>query len=780
MFRAPVQGVHITERRLTVTHFGAFEVESDGASVTAVHPFSKDPDPSPIGQSLEAVRRSRVAKPSIRESWLEHGPGSHTERRGAEPFVEVTWDEALDLVAAEIERVRTEHGNRSMFGGSYGWGSAGRFHHAQSQIHRFFATIGGHTTKVDTYSTAAASTIVPHVVGIPFRALQAEFTSLPVIAEHTDLVVAFGGMPLKNSQAQHGGQGRHGLRGWLERARDRGTRFVNISPVRDDLADTLDAEWLPARPGSDVAIMLGIVHTLVVEDREDRTFLNRYCIGWDHLRAYVMGEEDGVAKTAEWAAGLSEIPAERITTLAREMASRRTLLNAAWALQRAEHGEQVFWMLIVLAAALGQIGLPGGGFGLGYGAIGSIGNGVKRYPLPSVPIPPNPADSFIPVARIADMLLHPGELFDYNGRTYTYPDIRLVYWAGGNPFHHHQDLNRLLVAWRKPETIVVHDPFWTATAKRADIVLPVTTALERTDIGGAPTDDFVFAMPPVIAPVGEARDDYDVFSALASRLGAGEAFTEGRSSGEWVRHLYETFRADHPDYPTYEELFDLGFVQHQETTPGEAHRVLFEAFRSDPEGHRLKTPSGRIELFSETIAGFGYDDCPAHPTWFEPSEWLGKMGRYPLHLTSNQPTTRLHSQLDHGVTSAEHKLAGREPLRMNPTDAESRGLSTGDVVRVFNDRGACLAAVVVSEAVRPGVVELPTGAWFDPIDPSEPGSLCRHGNPNVLTRDAGTSRLAQGPIAHTCMVDVEPAAEAPLVRVFDPPELRTRGGNPAR
>lgn len=758
-----------SRRQLTVTHFGAFEVESDGAEVTAVHPFAKDPDPSPIGRSLEAVTRNRVARPSIRRGWLEGGPGSATDRRGLEPFVEVSWDEALDLVAAELERVRTDHGNQAIFGGSYGWGSAGRFHHAQSQIYRFMHTIGGHTTKVGTYSTAAASVIVPHVLGEQFRALQAQYTSWPVIARHTEMVVSFGGIPLKNSQAQHGGQGRHALRGWLEQAADRGTRFVNISPVRDDVADVVDPEWWPARPGSDVAILLALIHTLVSAGREDTEFLASHATGWERFRAYVMGEVDGVPKSASWAASLAEVPAGRIEDLANDMASHRTLLTASWSLQRAEHGEQVYWAVVALAAVLGQIGLPGGGFGLGYGAIGSIGNGVKRYPLPALPVPPNPIDSFIPVARIADMLLGPGEPFDYDGRRYLYPDIRLVYWAGGNPFHHHQDLNRLRRAWQKPETIVVHDPFWTPTSKRADIVLPATTALEREDLGGAPTDDFIFAMPAVIGPVAEARDDYAIFADLAERLGAGAEFTEGRDAPGWVRHMYETFRQDHPDYPSYEEFCEMGFVQHQEDYPGEGHRILLQDFRDDPVAHSLNTPSGRIELFSETIDGFGYADCPGHPTWLEPTEWLGRPGPHPLHLTSNQPRRRLHSQLDHGENSLEGKVSGREPVLIHPSDASTRGIDDGDVVKIFNQRGACLAGAVVTDEVRAGVIQLATGAWYDPV--GGVGDMCAHGNPNVLTRDAGTSSLGQGPVAHTCMVEVERALDPPPVRAFELPEL---------
>ena len=762
----------LPNRHLTVTHWGAYELESDGTAIAAVRPFSEDPDPSPIGQSLKDVARSRVMRPSVRRSWLSDGPGEATELRGAEPFVEVDWDIALDLVANELDRVRSQHGNEAIFGGSYGWASAGRFHHAQSQLHRFLAFIGGYTAKVDTYSHAAAEVLVPHVLGLSYAEVQAAHTSWPVIAENTDLMVTFGGIPVKNAQVQSGGHGRHLLRDWMEKAAARGTRFVNISPLRDDLLDTLGGRWLPARPNTDVAIMLGLAYAIVAAGQHDKDFLERYCVGWDRMLAYLTGQSDGVPKTPEWAAALSGIEADTIRALAIEMASRRTMVNVSWSVQRTDHGEQPYWMVIALAAVLGQIGLPGGGFGLGYGAIGSIGNGAKRLPVPNLPRPANPVSSFIPVARIADLLLNPGGTFDYNGSSHLYPDIHVIYWCGGNPFHHHQDLNRLLLAWRKPDTVIVHEPFWSATARHADIVLPVTTPLERTDLGGAAADDYLFAMSKAIDPIGEARHDYDVFADLATRLGVGAAFNEGRTAEEWVRHLYEEFQLLNPGQPDYAEFVRRGFLHHGPDQPSE-QTVLLEAFRSHPDEYPLGTPSGRIELYSETIAAFGYSDCPAHPTWLEPAEWLGNADpAYPLHLISNQPSTRLHSQYDQGETSRAGKVAEREPVRIHPADAAVRGIATGDVVRVFNARGECLAGAVVDDNVRAGVVQLSTGAWYTPAQPGVPGSVCLHGNPNVLTRDAGTSRLAQGPTAHTCLVEVARfEGDPPTMRPFDPPEF---------
>jgi len=200
-------------------------------------------------------------------------------------------------------------------------------------------------------------------------------------------------------------------------------------------------------------------------------------------------------------------------------------------------------------------------------------------------------------------------------------------------------------------------------------------------------------------------------------------------------------------------------------------RVLFGDFRAQPKDYPLATPSGRIEIFSDTIDAFGYDDCAGHPRWFEPAEWLGgeQAKRYPLHLVSNQPTTRLHSQLDCGKTSVAGKVQNREPVLIHPQDAAAREISDGDVVRLYNDRGACLAGARISDDVRPGVVVLSTGAWYDPHTPT---GLERHGNPNVLTLDKGTSRLAQGPSAHTALVELERAAgPIPAVRAFDTPKI---------
>jgi biotin/methionine sulfoxide reductase len=753
-----------------LTHWGAFEARVKDGRLVGLDPLPGDPDPSPIGQSVAGSLDDglRIHQPMVREGWLRDGPSSR-EGRGREPFVAVSWDQANALVAREITRVRDAHGNRAIFGGSYGWASAGRFHHAQSQLHRFLNLCGGYTSSVNTHSYAAAEVLLPHIIG-NLDGLVGNHTAWPVLAEHTKLIVAFGGMPIKNTQVSAGGVGHHTVHDHLRRCRDAGVAFVNISPLRNDMADDLGATWFPARPNTDTALMLGLAHTLVAEGLHDTDFLSRYCTGLDRFLPYLMGQSDGQPKNAQWAAAICDVSADEIAALARRMAQTRTLITVAWSLQRADHGEQPLWMAITLAAMLGQIGLPGGGVGFGYGGANRIGTTPHAFSWPALPQGRNKVRSFIPVARVADMLLHPNEPFDYDGTEYRYPDIKLVYWCGGNPFHHQQDINKLVTAWRRPDTVVVHEPWWNPMAKHADIVLPCTTPAERNDLGIATGEAHLFAMRQLVAPVGSSRSDHAILAGIAAHLGIAEAFTDGLDEMGWVRHLYAlaqqraaSFSLDLPDFEAFWKQ------AHIRLPPPDKQSIFLGSFRDDPQAAPLATPSGRIEIFSERIAGFGYADCPGHPVWLEPVEWLGSETArdYPLHLISNQPRTRLHSQYDQGAVSRASKIQGREPIALHPRDAAARGIPEGAMVRVFNARGACLAGAVLNPDVSPGVVQLATGAWFDPAPDAD---LDRHGSVNVLTLDHGTSRLAQAPIAHSALVEVELfTGPVPPVGAFTPP-----------
>lgn len=757
-------------RRPSLSHWGAFTSVVEDGRLVACEPFAHDSAPSPLIAGMPAMVYSplRIARPAVRRGWLANR-GS-PERRGQDDYVEVSWETALDLVHGELARVRAEHGPTGIFGGSYGWSSAGRLHHARTLTHRFLNTGGGCVNQAGNYSWGAAQFLLPHVIGT-FAPVTGRVTDWNSVARHTRVFLAFGGLPLRNTQITSGGAGDHTTPGWLAEAVRHGVRFVMVTPSRADLPEGVDAEWIPIRPNTDAAMMLGMAHTLLTTQRHDADFLARYCTGADAYADYVRGVSDGVPKTAEWAQAICGVPAQTIRELALRAASQRSMISCAWSLQRGHHGEQPYWNSIALACVIGQIGLPGGGFGFGHASLNGVGNPRADLPTVEMTAGRNPANCSIPVARLTDMLEKPGEAYAFNGKQAIYPDIRMVYWAGGNPFHHHQDLNRLARAWSRPETIVVHESWWTPTARRADIVLPATTTLERNDVGGSSRDRYILAMHQAIAPVESARNDFDIYRELAERGGFEAAFTEGRTEMQWLQRIYgnlrEACQGRGHALPDFDAFWEAGHVR---LPAPDSDFILFESFRDDPVAHPLQTPSGKIELYSERIATFEYADCPPHPCWLAPDEWLGaaRAEHYPLHLISHQPADRLHSQLDPAPQSQGNKIQSREAVRLHPNDAAKRGIAPGDAVRIFNDRGSCLAGAVCDANLVEGVISMATGAWFDPQD----GTLERHGNPNVLTFDRGTSQLAQASSALSALVDVERwVGPLPAMRAFDLPAI---------
>ncbi len=751
--------------RYTAAHWGSYRIGPDGELL----PIEGDPAPSRIGRGWVSAARdaqSRILAPAIREGWLNGDGGA---ARPGDRFVEVTWDEATARVAQELTRIRATHGNGAVFGGSYGWASAGRFHHAQSQLRRFLNCVGGFVSAKNTYSHAAAEVLWPHVLGLTNRAFQDQMTSMDEVARHCELLLAFGGISARTAQVTSSGTSRHEVPDWLARLAANGAQVINISPRGSDMPG---AEWLGVRPGTDTALILALTQEIAAQGWADEAFLARCTSGWPDYRAYLMGESDGQPKTPDWASPICDIPAETIRALARALVETRSMVSMAWGMQRADHGEQPIWAGLALAAVIGQIGQPGTGFSFGYGSTTPVGRPTRLIPWPSVPQGVNPISDFIPVARIADMLLSPGGQYIYDGKIRTYPDIRLVWWAGGNPFHHHQDLARLDRAWTRPETVIVQDHAWTATARRADIVLPATTPLERADIMMNRRDPALLYMSPLMAPMGQALDDFEIFRRIAAHLGVEERFIEGRDAQGWLRHLWaeaETVAEAHGfSLPGFESFAETGQF---DIPDAEEHRRPLAAFVQDPEAHPLATESGRITLRNATIAGFNLPDCPGHPTWLPPAESLLDAPEGALHLLSGQPDTRLHSQNDRGAEAQADKLHGREPAALHPDTAAAHGLAEGDVIRLWNARGACLAGLRFDPMLRRDCVMLFTGAWYDP-QMVEGARLEVHGNPNELTLDKGTSGLAQGNIAHTAIVFVE-KWEGPLppLSVDQPPEI---------
>ena len=421
----------------------------------------------------------------VREGWLKHGRG-HGEGRGREPFVPVSWDQALDLVAGELARVRREHGHAAIMGGSQGWSSAGIFHEARVQLHRFLAAGGGFVDSGDQLQ-------LRHRADLPAahpRQRAGGDRAADLVVVDRAARQADGAVRRRQSEEHAGHQGR--LRVALHRAAGSPSSRAPASRSSTSARSARTArrrsrpEWIPIRPNTDTAMLLALTHTLVSEGLHDQEFLASYCVGFERVLPYLMGETDGQPKDADWAAAITGVPAETIRALARRMAATRTMMTASWSLQRADHGEQPYWAVVLLASALGQIGLPGGGFGFGYGSGAGIadaaavvrGAGDGRHQESDQRHDPGGAHLRLPAASRRAVTTS----------TASAAPIPTSGWSIG-PAAIRSTIIRTPTSCaapgRSPETIVVHEPWWTATARHADIVLPATTSLERNDIGGA-------------------------------------------------------------------------------------------------------------------------------------------------------------------------------------------------------------------------------------------------------------------------------------------------------
>ncbi|EMH4164796.1 molybdopterin guanine dinucleotide-containing S/N-oxide reductase [Pluralibacter gergoviae] len=770
-----------TKTILTAAHWGPMLVETDGERVfssrSALADSADNSLQSVVGEQVHS--KTRVRWPMVRKGFLA-SPESPQGARGEDEFIRVSWEQALDLIDGQHRRIRARYGAGSIFAGSYGWRSNGVLHKAATLLQRYMSLAGGYIGHLGDYSTGAAQAIMPYVVG--GNEVYQQQTSWPLIMEHTDVVVLWSANPLNTLKIAWNASDEQGI-AWFERLRNSGKRLICIDPMRSETADFFgDAgEWIAPRMGTDVALMLGIAHTLVENDWHDSEFLRRCTTGYDIFARYLLGKDDGIAKTAEWAAGICGIEAVKIRELAALFHENTTMLMAGWGMQRQQFGEQKHWMIVTLAAMLGQIGTPGGGFGLSY-HFANGGNPTRRAAVPgsmqgSVAGGTDAVDK-IPVARIVEALERPGAPYQHNGMDRHFPHIRFIWWAGGANFTHHQDTNRLIRAWQNPdlELVVISECFWTTAARHADIVLPATTSFERNDLTmtGDYSNQHLVPMKRVVAPQHEARDDFTVFADLCERWESGgrERFTEGRSEMQWLESFYALAArrgaGQQVTLPPFERFWVANELIEMPESDENGQFVRFAAFRQDPQANPLKTDSGKIEIYSARIAGFHYPDCPGHPTWLAPDEWRGSARPEQLELLSAHPAHRLHSQLNYTSLRERYEVAGREPLTLHPDDARERGIADGDVVRVWNARGQVLAGAVVSDGIRPGVICLHEGAWPD-LD-RQAGGLCKNGAVNVLTKDLPSSALGNGCAGNTALVWLEKyGGTAPAVTAFDPP-----------
>jgi len=738
----------------SASHFGAFYAYVQDGKIIDIEPQGKDSRPTMMKSLVDRnYSNSRIKYPYVRKSFLE-GKENNKSLRGKEEFVRVPWEEVIKLVAKKIKETPRD----SIYNGTTdGWAHPGLVNYCPTLTGRFFNTVKGGSVNLDgDWSTGAALRTNPDVVGdIEVYSLQ---TAHEQILPNTEVYVMWGADLFKTNKIDFAVANRKNDEYFLKYKKS-GMRFISIDPIKTETAKMFDAECIHIRPNTDVALMLGMMQYLYVTKKYDSDFIKKYTDGFEKFVPYLLGKTDGTPKTPEWAAKITEVPASKIKELANLFVSHRTLIAGNWSMQRAHHGEQVHWGIITLASMIGQVGLPGGGFAfsLHYGGGGQASagkNGPGGFSQGR-----NKVKAIIPASRLNETLLNPGKVINFMGEKLKLPHIKLMYVAGANTVGHQQDLNELIQGIRKLDTLIVQDPWWTPTAKMADIVLPATTILERDDISllsGSYSGDRVYAMKKIVDTPYEAKDDYEIYALLAKEFGEKEykKFTDGKQVMEHIKAFYG--QSDAAKTISFEKFWEKGYVEYK--IPKEAYQYVRQGdFRKDPVKNPLKTKSGKIQIYSKKFADFGYDDFKGHVTWFEPAEWLGSklVDKYPLHLLSPHATYRKHSQLDNTWIAGLYKIKGREPMRINPKDAKKYGISNGDLVEVYNDRGRLLVGTVVTEDIREGVVAIEEGTWYSPEDPMQDGSRGNSGQPNVLTSSRPTSQASQSCAANTVLVAVK-------------------------
>lgn len=760
---------------ITAAHWGTIKLTIKDGKIIKSEPIKKTSDIyNPLQYYTQDLvyANDRIKYPMVRKSYLENPNSSKPELRGNDEWIRISYEEAIKLISNELKKTREEKGAEGVFAGSYGWKSSGNMHNSRVLLHRFMNVTGGFTGTLGDYSTGAAQVIMPHVLGT--IEVYEQQTSWPLVLENSKVVIIWGANLIRTLKIAWTSSDEQGFM-YLEKLKNSNKKIICIDPEKNETCTYLNAQWLPIVPGTDVSLMMGMAYYLIKTNNYDKLFLEEYTEGFEKFKDYLFGKEDKVIKDSKWASKICGIDEKTIEELALLMYENRTMIMAGWGIQRAQYGEQTHWMIVTLASMLGQIGLPGGGFGFSYhysnggvpttkgGVIGGITSTVgSTLTTGGASWLEKSAKFSFPVARIADALLNPGKKINHNGNVITYPDIDFIYWVGGNPMVHHQDTNTFVKALRKPKTIVVNEIFWTPTARMADIVMPVTTSYERDDItmSGDYSNSSIVPMKQAVEKQNEARDDYDIFCDLAKEFGVYEEYSQNKTALQWIEEFYNSAynqaQRTGLDIPKFKEFWEANKPINFEAPFENTEFIRYGDFRDDPILEPLGTPSGKIEIYSKAIEKMNYDDCRAYPSWFEPDEWLGMKNKSAeFALITSHPDKRLHSQLNNTSLRDKYAVANREPIFINKKDAKSKNIKDGDIVRVYNQRGEILAGAVLTDNLKRGVVRVDEGAWYDPLERGKIGTICLNGCVNVLTKDIPTSKLANGNSSNTVLVNIE-------------------------
>ena len=591
-----------------------------------------------------------------------------------------------------------------------------------------------------------------------------------------------------------------------------GIKQVYICPDLNYAAAIHADKWIPVLPNTDAALQLAIAYVWITEGTYDKEYVATHTVGYDKFEDYVLGREDGIAKTPEWASSKCGIPEWTIKALAREFAARVTSIVhvVGGSMVRGAYSHEPGRLECILLAmqGLGKPGVhqasvltdiqdtvpPAARGALSGFAPTKPGDRIRRPHASSHTIS---SKQFIPKTLIQEAILNPPVTFTGSGAVaapvedqfveYTYPipkveggtEIHLIWtdapcrttcWNAGN---------KTLEAFRSPkiECIIAQHPWLENDCLMADIILPGNTTFEISDIVTNTIHGVNISSTTIqkqaIKPIGESKSDYEIVLEVAKKLGKHDEITQGKTTGEWIKYCYEAIGL--PDLISWEDFNEKGYYVYPTAPDWEKTPAGMIKFYEDPENNPLPTPTGKLEFYSESLVKNFPDDKerPPLPKWIERGETHDerlsgeRAGKYPLLIVSNHPRWRMHAQCDDIPWTREFptcKVRGwdgylYEPVWIHPENAAKRDIKDGDIVKIHNDRGAVLGGAYVTERIMPGVVSQDHGARCDWIIPEE---LDRGGANNLICPAGVVSRHCGGEVTSGFLVEVEKVTEAQM------------------
>ena len=679
-------------------------------------------------------------------------PLKRVGKRGEGKFERISWEEALDRMASELKRVKNQYGNSAIHI-PYGTGSYNQMNGRQTAA-RLLNLYGGSLGYYNSYSWACISKATPYVYGTNVTGNQRQDWV------NSKYILMWGWNP---AEMRDGTNSEY----YLKIARERGAKVVCIDPRMTMSAVALADEWIPVRPGTDVAVMSAMAYVIITENLHDKSFIEKCCSGFDQsqmpegceneesYKDYILGTYDNQPKTPAWAESISGVPKETISRIAREYAqSKPAVLYQGYGMQRRAYGEQPVLGGCVLAAITGNVGISGGWAG---GLALQADDGGPFWNV--FPTGSNPVKARIPVFLWTEAILRGKEMTKEDGLVNAPKldnNIKLIWSVASNILvNQHADVNRTVEILKDEsllEFIAVQDQFMTPSARFADLVLPVCTQMEVWGLqDGWKYGDEVILNPQITEPPDETKSDYQICSEIAERLDIKEAYTQNRNEKDWIVWVLDVYRKTRfPEVPEIDKFKEMNTGVY--STPVRKPAVAFTDFRQNPEKHPLNTTTGKIELFSKPLFDMNKpSEIPPVPKYIQ--EWESPFGeeskKFPLQALGHHYMPRVHSTHD-GIDWLEEAFPQR--VFINPLDARKRSIQNGDKVLIYNDRGKIIMPCRITPKMMPGVVDIPQGAWWQPDE----DGIDRRGNVNVLTSHKWTP-LAFGNAQHTIMVQIEKA-----------------------